>query len=255
MTYLFRMELLRSLAQMRRYPVETILSFAILAGMFFGIAYGTSAALGSRGPAVAGATLSVLSFIAWMLCMGLLSGPASEVEAESNSGTIEQLFTSGHGFTRILLVRMAASVLVSSVIVAVIALIAGRVATLQPSALAGLALLPALLTAAGGGLALAGIALVLKKVRAIVLLVTFGLMPVMMSDGVATWVGEAPALLAVPFVGPMGLAKAAVIDPAGWQWSGFGTAVLAAIGYFGLGWWMHRRMWRVAMRRGAIGQY
>ena len=88
MKYLFWMELRRSLLQMRRYPVETALSFLILSGMFFGIAYGADAAFGNPQPAGQVATLTVLSFMGWMFCMNLLSGPAAEIEAESQSGTV-----------------------------------------------------------------------------------------------------------------------------------------------------------------------
>ncbi|MGS1079555.1 hypothetical protein [Pseudoxanthomonas beigongshangi] len=255
MMYLLLMELRRSLAQMRRYPVETVLSFLILAGMFFGIAYGSDAAFGSVVPADRAASLTILSFVGWMLCMSLLSGPASELEAESQSGTVEQLFTGAHALSRILLVRMAASLLVTGAIVALIALVAGRLTSLDLSgaSLASLAL--AVVTAAGGGLLMAGFALVFKKTRAIALLVTFGLMPVMMADSAAVWISQAPATLLLPFVGPLGLAKVALIDPAAWRWPAFAMAALMSFAYFALGLLLFSRMRVIAMRRGTIGQY
>jgi hypothetical protein len=93
MNQLLQLEVRRSLLQMRRYPVETALSFLILTVMFFGISYGSSAALGGSASPGHASSLTVLSFAGWMLCMGMLSGPASELEAESQSGTVEQLFT------------------------------------------------------------------------------------------------------------------------------------------------------------------
>ena len=54
MKYLFWMELRRSLLQMRRYPIETMLSFLILSGMFFGIALGASVAFFLIGLALFG---------------------------------------------------------------------------------------------------------------------------------------------------------------------------------------------------------
>lgn len=255
MIYLLQVELGRSLLQMRRYPLETVLSFLILTGMFFGIAYGSTAAFGSTVPATHAAGITMLSFIGWMLCMGLLSGPASELEAEAQSGTVEQLFTGGHSLTRILMVRMLASVMVTGAIVAVVALVAGGMAhlALAPGAFASLGL--AVITAAGGGLVMAGCALVFKKTRSISLLLTFGLMPLMMADGATQWIDTLPAALLLPFVGPMGLAKGAVLDPAGWSWSAFALASLASCGYFAAGLLLFSRMRRVAMRRGTIGHY
>lgn len=255
MNQLLQMELRRSLLQMRRYPVETALSFLILTVMFFGISYGSSAALGGSASPGHASSLTVLSFAGWMLCMGMLSGPASELEAESQSGTVEQLFTGAHPLARILLVRMAAGLLVTGAIVAVVAFAAGRL-TGSDLALAPLAmLLLALLTAAGGGLLMAGFALVFKKTRSIALLMTFGLMPVMMADGAASWVQQWPAALMLPFVGPLGLAKGLVIDPGAWSWSMVAMAAVASLGYFALGFALFSRLRRVAMRRGTVGQY
>jgi len=255
MNYLFWMELRRSLWQMRRYPVETALSFLIMAGMFFGIAYGANATLGTVVPGDRAASLMVLSFMGWMLCMNLLSGPAAELEAESRSGTVEQLFTGGLTLTRIVLARMAASMIVTGAIVVVIVLLADRLAdfSLSGTALASLAL--AVLTAAGGGFLLAGVALLLKKTRALVLLATFGLMPVMMADGAATWVGGSPAALLLPFVGPMGLAKAALIDPAAWRWTTFALAAAVSAVYFLIGLGLFNLLRGRAMRHGTIGHY
>jgi ABC-2 type transport system permease protein len=255
MNHLFWMELRRSLLQMRRYPVETALSFLILAGMFFGIAYGSDAAFGSTVPAGRVASLTVVSFIGWMLCMNLLSGPAAELEAEAQSGTVEQLFTGGLTLTRILLARMAAGIVITGGIVASIVLLAGRLTELDVSAAALLSLGLAIVTAAGGGFLLAGFALRFKKTRALVLLATFGLMPVMMADGSAAWITQTPAMLVLPFVGPMGLAKAALLDPAAWSWATFGAVAAASVAYFLIGLFLFGRLRSRAMRLGTIGQY
>ena len=255
MKYLFWMELRRSLLQMRRYPIETTLSFLILSGMFFGIAYGTDAAFGTPQPAGQVATLTVLSFMGWMLCMNLLSGPAAENEAESQSGTVEQLFTGGLSVQRILLARMFAGVVVTGSIVGVIVLLVGRLAAVDLSAQALAAVALALVTAAGAGFVLAGVALLFKKTRALVLLATFGLMPVMIADGAATWIGASSATLLLPFVGPMGLAKAVVLDSTTWSWGAFCVALGASLAYFVIGFALFGRMRLRAMRRATIGHY
>ncbi len=255
MKYLFWMELRRSLLQMRRYPVETALSFLILSGMFFGIAYGADAAFGNPQPAGQVATLTVLSFMGWMFCMNLLSGPAAEIEAESQSGTVEQLFTGGLSVQRILLARMSAGVVVTGAIVSGIVLLVGRIAEVELSAQALAAVALALVTAAGAGFVLAGVALLFKKTRALVLLATFGLMPVMIADGAAAWIGTSSATLLLPFVGPMGLAKAVVMDSTSWSWSAFCIALGASLAYFVIGLVLFGRMRLRAMRRATIGHY
>ncbi|MBZ4038544.1 hypothetical protein [Novilysobacter selenitireducens] len=249
------MELRRSLLQMRRYPVETALSFLILSGMFFGIAYGADAAFGNPQPAGQVATLTVLSFMGWMFCMNLLSGPAAEIEAESQSGTVEQLFTGGLSVQRILLARMSAGVVVTGAIVSGIVLLVGRIAEVELSAQALAAVALALVTAAGAGFVLAGVALLFKKTRALVLLATFGLMPVMIADGAAAWIGTSSATLLLPFVGPMGLAKAVVMDSTSWSWGAFCIALGASLAYFVIGLVLFGRMRLRAMRRATIGHY
>ncbi|MFP7722617.1 hypothetical protein [Lysobacter sp. A3-1-A15] len=255
MMYMIWMELRRSLLQMRRYPVETTLSFLILSGMFFGIAYGTDAAFGTGAPADRVATLTVVSFMGWMLCMNLLSGAASELEAEAQGGTVEQLFTGGLTLQRILLARMVAGVVVTGTIVAVIVLVVGRLADIGLVAPAVASVALALLTAAGGGFLLAGVALLVKKTRALVLLATFGLMPVMMADSAVQWIGATPSMLLLPFVGPMGLAKAVLLGHPAWSWTAFAITAAVSVVYFAIGYLLFSRMRIAAMRRGTIGHY
>lgn len=254
MNYLILMELRRSLLQMRRYPVETLLSFAILAGMFFGISYGAAATFGGV-PADKLASVLLLSYLGWMLCMNLLSGAAAELEAEAQQGTIEQVFTGRVPVTRVLAARMVAGTMVTLMIVSVVAIAMGSATSARLGALEFGLLALACLTAAGGGFALAGVSLLLKRSRSLVLLVTFGLMPVMMSSAPATWVRDSDAILLIPFVGPIGLAKAALQDgraPTAHEVAALGAV---ALGSLVVGLLLFRAMREQAMQRGTIGQY
>lgn len=254
MNYLVLMELRRSGAQMRRYPVETLLSFAILAGMFFGISYGAHATFGGV-PANQLASVLLLSYLGWMLCMNLVSGAAAELETEAMQGTIEQVFTGGVPVTRILVARMLAGTIVTAGIVAVVALLVGSFTGARLGATECALLGLACVTAAGGGFALAGVSLLLKRSRSLVLLVTFGLMPVMMSSAPADWVRRSEFALWIPFVGPLGLAKASLqhghVPGAG----EVGIATVAALLYLGMGLLAFRALRMRAMRRGTIGHY
>ncbi|WP_337243452.1 hypothetical protein [Luteimonas sp. gir] len=150
---------------------------------------------------------------------------------------------------------MAAGLLVTSAIVALIVVVAGRTTNAELAVAPPALLSLAMLTAAGGGLLMAGFALVFKKTRSIVLLMTFGLMPVMMADGVASWVNQSPAALLLPFVGPLGIAKGMIIDPGAWSWSMVAITTLASLGYFILGLVLFSHLRMVAMRRGTVGHY
>lgn len=254
MNYLILMELRRSLLQMRRYPVETILSFTILAGMFFGISYGAAATFGSV-PADKLASVLLLSYLGWMLCMNLLSGSASELEAEAQQGTIEQVFTGRIPVAKVLAARMIAGTVVTLAIVGIVAAVMGAAASARLGLIECALLVLACVTAAGGGFALAGVALLLKRSRSLVLLVTFGLMPVMMSGVPASWTQGDNAILAVPFLGPIGLAKASL--QGGRVPTLQEASILAAVSLTCLvaGVLTFRTLRERAMRRGTIGQY
>ncbi len=252
MNYLIQMELRRSLLQLCRYPIETAVSFLILAGMFFGIAYGTHVAFGKSVPSNHVASVTLVSYMAWMLCMILVSGPAAELEAEAQNGTIEQLFSGKLSLTRILTARMVASIVVT---VAPVTLAIGWFEPLQLQVTTLLCVALTVVTAAGGGFALAGAALLVKKTRAIVLLATLGLMPVMMTNDSASWVQHGLPALLVPFLGPIGLAKTTLLMPAQWTWSAFGVTAVASLLYLLVGIALFNAMRRRAMHLGTIGYY
>jgi ABC-2 type transport system permease protein len=254
MNHMVVMEFRRSWLQLRRYPVEAVLSFAILAGMFFGISYGAATTFGSV-PADALASVLLLSYLGWMLCMGLLSGPAAELETEAAQGTIEQVFCGAVPVARVMTARMLAGVAMTLAMVSVLAIAMGVFTSARLGAVEVLLLALACVTAAGGGFALAGVSLVVKRSRALVLLATFGMMPVMMSAAPAAWVASHKLVLLAPLVGPIGLARGALQFGRTPGLLDVACVALASLAYLWLGMQVFQRLRAFAMRRGTIGHY
>jgi ABC-type polysaccharide/polyol phosphate export permease len=222
--------------------------------MFFGISYGAAATFGAV-PGESMASVLLMSYLGWMLCMGLLSGPAAELETEAAQGTIEQVFCGAVPVARVMTARMIAGVGMTLLMVSVLAIAMGVFTSARLGGIELLLLALACVTAAGGGFALAGVSLVVKRSRALVLLATFGMMPVMMSAMPATWVASNKLALLAPLVGPIGLARGSLQFGHVPGLLDLACTALASLAYLWLGMQLFQRLREFAMRRGTIGHY
>ena len=251
---LLLLELRRNLLQLRRYPVESLLSLGILAALFFGVGFGASSASLPGMPTEQVAPLLLLSYMFWMLCMNMMAGPPTEIETESQQGTIEQIFCSDVPPLRILLARQAANVLMTALIVACVATPIALLARLAITPFSVLMMVLAALTTTGFGLALGGVALLIKRTRALVLLISIGLMSLMFGDAHLVTTGMT-GWWALPVAPLVLLAKAELVSSLALNAAQWLTVILVPVGYLLLGGAAFHALYQRARRRGTIGKF
>ncbi len=188
MMTLIKAELLLSLAQMRRYFLNTILSLGVMVLFFYGLFYGISLFVSAP---LEGQNLSslVLGFVVWTFVLGILQGIAEDIQREAVRGTLEQLALSKYGLMTILLVRSVLTVFVSllpaGIIVAFLTLITGAELEFRTGGLLGVAALG--MGAMGLSLFMGALALYFKDVSMLFTIVQFGFLPYVLA--VRHWEG------------------------------------------------------------------
>lgn len=162
-----------------RYPIQPVVSIAMLFALFAGLHYGFKKfpALGLFSDG--GGAEMVAAFFCWIVAMGAIGHTASEIEEEAKLGTLEPVFVSGFRPSTVVLVRsLSASIgglLVAMLTLASIAWYSDVSLYLGPSTVLALVLLDVGLS--GLGMAVAGLCVVLKRVTSIapILYLGFGL--------------------------------------------------------------------------------
>jgi ABC-2 type transport system permease protein len=159
-----------------RYPAELALSAALMIGLFYGLAAAGSL-LGARPGPDALAALAA-AYLVWLFAAGPLVGIAADVQDEARGGTLENLCLARYPLAAILLARAGvSSVHALALLAAIGAAMAALGTRLQPS-WALLAYAACVLAAAAGlGMALAGLALVWKRVQFLLIAVHVMLLP------------------------------------------------------------------------------
>jgi ABC-2 type transport system permease protein len=159
-------EVWRTFTVFRRYPSEAlvgVITLGVMFGLFLlGIQYvgGPAANFGSRLDAV------IVGYVLWSLTLMTLSDAGYGVQMEAQMGTLEQLYQSPFGPIRILFARTFASIslylVLNLLVLAVLLVLTGRSLSFSP--LLAVPVLTLLLAATGLGFALAGLAVVFKRV-------------------------------------------------------------------------------------------
>jgi ABC-2 type transport system permease protein len=199
----------RTFTLFRRYPSEAlvgVLTLGVMFGLFLlGVQYvGLPAeTFGSRLDAV------IVGYVLWSLTLMTLSDAGYGVQMEAQMGTLEQVFQSPFGPIRILFARTLASIglylILNVLVLAVLLLLTGR--TLHFSPLIALPLLTLLLAATGLGFALAGLAVVFKRIDQVLQVAQYALLFFVISP-VETWKGTLRILgTAIPLAPSAGIVR------------------------------------------------
>lgn len=250
-------ELRRSWTILWRYPLQAVsgmlLTLMIFLGMLAGVRYvaGPTAQFGHRLDSV------LVGYLLWNALVFAMGEIAAGLQGEARIGTLEQLYITSAGGTRIFLARAIAGqtvVLVLTVgILGILLLSTGTGLRFPPELF--LPLITALATCYGLGFMLGSFALLFKRIGPLVQMAQFGLLALVMLP-FETWHADAanPYYL-LPLVPGAALlrdlmARGLALNPAI-----FGVAVANACFYLTLGVLVFQWAERQTKRRGLLGTY
>ena len=181
MRYLLEQEFLRSARQITRYPTDNIIGF-VVGCVFFLLLFNGLKLAGAAGSALVETNLSVvvLSYFFWLLITSCISGVSGDLHRDMSTGAIDLLMESRHGLALATAVRAIASLVVSAVMSALL-LSAGVLITGQMPVIGTDLLMPAIAIVLQGlalGLLAGALVLCLKRIKVLLTLITFALLPV-----------------------------------------------------------------------------
>lgn len=206
---------------------------------------------------------SLIGFLIWNLCMNVLATAAESVTTEARQGTLESVLLSPVSPLAIFSLRLTAvfirQAVETAVLGLVLTLVLGLSFTLSGSAL--LVIFLTILSVAGLGLALGGVALVYKRIDSVVAVIT--LLAVLFTGALVPLNNLGTIFQVLKFMLPttwgIDALRQVIIGGAGWltlwengSWIGLGvqTAVFLLLGSIIFEWGLQR-----ALRQGSLGTY
>lgn len=253
---LFLAELRRTWIQFRRYPGEAIGGVIVITLLFYGLFLGTRY---MAGPIQFGDRLDaiIVGYVLWTLVLFICFDIASNLQVESQIGTLEQVFLSPFGASKVFLARALASLTLNltlnlGILLIILALTGSRL-YFSPSLL--LPLGTVLLGAYGLALAMGSLALLLKRVQQLISLFQFALL-FLIAAPTETWSGPLRIVgLLLPMTSGAGLLRDLMARGQSLNLGQFVLTLLNGMAYFALGLLIFRSSEREAKRRGILGGY
>ncbi len=257
MLRLIGIEFKRGLLMLRRYPMEMVGQLIVITmifyGLFLGARYiaGPTAQFGERLDAL------VVGYVLWTFALFAIGDLSWGLMDEARTGTLEQVFLSPYGPSRVYLARNVAGLLVTLAlnlgILLLIQLLTGVRLDFSPAVLAPLGTV--LLGAYGLGFMLGALALLFKRIQAFLNLFQFVLMFLIMTpfeqfSGTARLAGEL-----LPMTIGAGQLRALMARGEAFDAVVFGLALASGLAYLIAGLWVFDRAVRAAKERGLLGGY
>ena len=251
-TRLLLAELRKHAIERLRYLGDFISSIITIYVVFLAIFYGFS---GLAGPELPGARLEVLIlvYLSWLFALTGLQTFSTEVQDEMQRGTLEQLYLSPYGISAILIARgmveLVASFILIAIILTLMMLTSGIwIPVLNIQALA--AILIALPSLWGVGLALGGLILINKRAGGLLSILNFALVALVAFDAYPL-----NLLSFLPFSAGAATMRAVLLEGArlSLPWAMFLAAV--SVVYMVIGIIVYALFERSARRRNLLGQY
>jgi ABC-2 type transport system permease protein len=255
--HLFLAELRRSWIQLLRYSSEAlggiIGTTIIFYGLFLSVQYiaGPQTQFGDRLDSI------IIGYVLWALMLFILGDIAGGLQNEARTGTLEQLFLSPYGASRVFLTRAIASLLLNlgmnlGILLLIVALTGSQIAfppTLLPP------LFTVLLAAYGVAFAMGSLALLLKQVQQLLSIFQFALL-FLFTVPVETWTGL-PRVLGylLPMTPGAGLLREVMARGGALDGETLAIAALNGLGYLAVGLGLFRLAERETKRRGKLGGY
>lgn len=251
---LVRLEMKWNFLSLRRYPLELlsmfIVTFMLFVGLFLGAQYFSGAiVLGDR------VSDAILSYTTWFLTIGVVTGIASVLQAEIQTGLLEHIHISAYNPLTIYLARSIASIgqqlALTIILILSLSWATGIKVHFELTSLAGL--LPIILAAQGIGFILGAITQMVKKIGQTLSLFQFGLLFYLVIP-VENWSGTAKAIGAgLPLLSGVGFMRSVSAGNTDWQFYWIATAT--SLGWFLLSLWLFQAATRTVKKNGQISHY
>ncbi|MGV0029130.1 ABC transporter permease [Phormidesmis priestleyi] len=254
---LFSAELRRAWIQFIRYPAEAIGGIFIITSLFYGLFLGAKYVagpglqLGDRLDSI------IVGYVLWSLVTFILFSVAGTLQNEAQTGTLEQLFITPYGASRVFLTRAIADlfiqfVLISSILILIMTL-TGRYLAFPPVLI--LPLSSVIMGAYGMSFAIGSLALLLKRIQQLLGIFQFALL-FLLSVPSETWTGSMKIVgLFLPMTTGAGLLRDLMARQQPLDLTQLSFALLNGAVYFGLGLLLFRWAERETKRRGRLGGY
>lgn len=180
MLWLLEQELLRSIRQITRYPVDHIVGFVVGVVFFVSLFVGLRLAAASGSPLIeTNLDVLTLSYFFWLLTISCITGVSSDLSGDMATGAIDVLMESRVGLIAVTAVRALTGLVVSAAM-SLLLLIAAVLVVGSPPAFGATLTMPAIaivLQAFALGLLAGALVLLLKRVKVLLTLLTFVLLP------------------------------------------------------------------------------
>src|SRR6476469_225121 len=257
MLNLFWAELRRSWIQFIRYPADAIAGILITTLVFYGLfssaryIAGPSLQFGDRLDSV------VVGYVLWTLLIFIMNDIAIGLQSEAQTGTLEQLFLSPFGASRVFLMRAIASLslrlaLTLTVLLIILAITGVR---LNFSFSLLLPLSSILLGAYGLSFALGALALLLKRVQQVLGILQFALLFLIATP---TETGAGPLTLLsriLPMTTGAGVLREVMAEGRAIDWNKLAIAFVNGAVYLVVGVLLFWQAERRAKQRGLLSGY
>ncbi len=245
----------RHLIELKRYAFNTLSSLATVYLVFLLMFFGAQILAG--GEAMFGDSLEglIVGFLVWTLSIIAYSELSWSLMREAQLGTLEQLYMSPAGF-RWVIVCWAGGAFLMSLVFSVPVLFLMMATTGRYLRLDILSLLPLLLLTVSGvfgiGLAVAGLALVFKRIQAAFQILQFVFVAFLFAPSEPVWAKALPLNWGTELIGRVMVHEVRLTDIPGTE---IAVLLANAVGWFGAGFLLFSLLERVARRRGLLGHY
>lgn len=257
MLELFLAELRRGWIQLLRYSTEAIGGIIITTTVFYGLFLsaryiaGPNLQFGDRLDAI------VVGYVLWSLSLFVMADIAGTLQNEAQTGTLEQLFISPFGASKVFLLRAIANLTIQLTLILsillLIMLITGSQLAFPPILL--LPLSTVLLGAYGIAFTMGSMALLLKRVQQVLSIFQFALL-FLLTMPTETWSGPLRFLgLVLPMASGAGLLRDVMARGEALDFAQFAIALVNGVIYLSLGLFLFRLAERETKRRGRLGGY
>ena len=250
-------ELKRAWIQYIRYPAEVLGGIVIITGVFYGLFLstrymaGASIGLGNRLDAM------VVGYVLWSLVLFIINDVAINLQLEAQTGTLEQVFLSPFGASRVFFARAIASLILRlTLMMVILAIIMGITGSrLSFPATLFLPLMTLLMAGYGLAFAMGAGALIFKRVQQVLGVFQFVLLflvaaPIEEWSGLGQWFAYG-----LPMLPSTSLLRSLMALDANLDRGLLAIATLNGGLYLTLGLSLFRWAEQEAKRRGNIGGY
>jgi len=244
----------KDLLLLARYPVDTVSRFVFTIILFVLMFVGGTLVGGQAfDDSLAGL---IVGYFLWSMAVSAYQGIAQNVQSEASWGTLEQLYMSPHGFGTVMVMKVTSNVFTSflwgGITLLAMLLMTGRSLTVDVVTIVPIALLT-LAGAVGLGFVMGGLALLYKRITAVVNMLQFGLIALISAPAF-----DQPGLRYLPLAQGSGMLQRAMTEGVRlWEFpvGDYLVLVATAVGYFLAGYLVFRRLAERARRLGVMGEY